>query len=151
MFRCTQRGQAAAQTINKELSSSSPSSSLLSHRAVSSSSSSSSSSSGKVEAMELDLSSFSSVERFVENFRKRNLPLHLLVCNAGVEGNTFRYGVQTSVEVNTLRYGEHKSVEVNTLRYGEHKSVEVSKLRYGEHKGRICLCNCLSVMHVHGA
>ncbi|KAG1677338.1 hypothetical protein FOA52_010717 [Chlamydomonas sp. UWO 241] len=39
---------------------------------------------GKVEVMELDLGSLDSVRSFVRAFNGRRLPLHLLVCNAGV-------------------------------------------------------------------
>ncbi|XP_029464025.1 WW domain-containing oxidoreductase [Rhinatrema bivittatum] len=38
----------------------------------------------KVEAMTLDLSSLRSVQRFAEAFKAKNLPLHILICNAGV-------------------------------------------------------------------
>jgi NAD(P)-dependent dehydrogenase (short-subunit alcohol dehydrogenase family) len=39
---------------------------------------------GKVEFMELDLSSLDSVKKFTENFKTKNLPLHILVLNAGL-------------------------------------------------------------------
>lgn len=39
---------------------------------------------GKVEAMQVDLTSFRSVVNFAEAFKKKNLPLHVLVENAGV-------------------------------------------------------------------
>jgi len=38
----------------------------------------------KVEFLELDLASLASVERFVANFKEKELPLHILVNNAGV-------------------------------------------------------------------
>lgn len=38
----------------------------------------------KVEVSELDLSSFASVRKFADNFRKRSLPIHLLINNAGI-------------------------------------------------------------------
>ncbi|CAF3163723.1 unnamed protein product [Rotaria sp. Silwood2] len=38
----------------------------------------------KIEVMELDLSSLQSVRDFVDQFRGRNLPINILICNAGV-------------------------------------------------------------------
>ncbi|XP_064637353.1 dehydrogenase/reductase SDR family member on chromosome X-like [Lineus longissimus] len=38
----------------------------------------------KVEYLYLDLASLSSVQQFVESFKKKNLPLHILINNAGV-------------------------------------------------------------------
>ncbi|KAA6424661.1 MAG: hypothetical protein FRX49_05328 [Trebouxia sp. A1-2] len=38
----------------------------------------------KVECMQIDLASFSSIRQFAEEFEKRDLPLHVLVNNAGV-------------------------------------------------------------------
>lgn len=40
----------------------------------------------QVEVMELDLGSLESVRRFAADFNARNLPLHCLVCNAGLVG-----------------------------------------------------------------
>ena len=37
-----------------------------------------------VEYMELDLGSLASVRKFVANFKKKGLPLHILVNNAGI-------------------------------------------------------------------
>ena len=37
-----------------------------------------------VEYMELDLGSLASIRRFVTNFKKKGLPLHVLVNNAGI-------------------------------------------------------------------
>jgi short-subunit dehydrogenase involved in D-alanine esterification of teichoic acids len=37
-----------------------------------------------VEFMELDTASIKSVQNFVEEFKKRNLPLHTLINNAGM-------------------------------------------------------------------
>jgi len=39
---------------------------------------------GKVEPMELDLSSLASVRKFVDEFNAKNIPLHVLINNAGV-------------------------------------------------------------------
>lgn len=36
------------------------------------------------EFMELDLSSFASVKSFADSFKKKNLPLNILVNNAGI-------------------------------------------------------------------
>ena len=38
----------------------------------------------KVELMKLDLSSLQSTKQFIEDFKQKNLPLHLLICNAGI-------------------------------------------------------------------
>ena len=38
----------------------------------------------KVEYLLVDLASFSSVKNFVKTFREKNLPLHILVNNAGI-------------------------------------------------------------------
>ena len=37
-----------------------------------------------VDSMQLDLSSFRSTKEFVNTFKAKNLPLHLLINNAGV-------------------------------------------------------------------
>ncbi|XP_050413557.2 retinol dehydrogenase 14 [Patella vulgata] len=37
-----------------------------------------------VEMMELDLASFDKTMKFIEEFKTRNCPLHVLICNAGV-------------------------------------------------------------------
>lgn len=38
----------------------------------------------KIEFLQLDLLSLSSVSAFIQNFKDKNLPLHLLLNNAGV-------------------------------------------------------------------
>ena len=43
----------------------------------------------KVEYLLVDLASFSSVKDFVKMFREKNLPLHILINNAGVCGIPF--------------------------------------------------------------
>jgi len=40
----------------------------------------------KIELMKLDLSSLQSTKQFIEDFKQKNLPLHLLICNAGIAG-----------------------------------------------------------------
>ena len=40
----------------------------------------------KLELMKLDLSSLQSTKQFIEDFKQKNLPLHLLICNAGIGG-----------------------------------------------------------------
>ena len=37
-----------------------------------------------VELMRLDLGSLESTKNFIENFKQKNLPLHMLICNAGI-------------------------------------------------------------------
>ena len=37
-----------------------------------------------VELMILNLASLESTKNFIENFKQKNLPLHMLICNAGV-------------------------------------------------------------------
>ena len=43
----------------------------------------------KVEAMQLDLASLWSVKTFANEFIRKGLPLHILICNAGVFGGPF--------------------------------------------------------------
>ncbi|KAM2921463.1 hypothetical protein COP2_043198 [Malus domestica] len=45
--------------------------------------------SAKVDAMELDLSSLSSVRKFASDFNSSGLPLNILINNAGVMGTPF--------------------------------------------------------------
>ncbi|XP_069758194.1 WW domain-containing oxidoreductase isoform X9 [Narcine bancroftii] len=59
----------------------------------------------KVEAMILDLSSLRSVQQFAEAFKARNLPLHVLICNAAVFGHPWQLtvdGLETTFQVNHL-------------------------------------------------
>ena len=37
-----------------------------------------------LEVMKLDLGSLESTKNFIENFKQKNLPLHILICNAGI-------------------------------------------------------------------
>ena len=37
-----------------------------------------------VEFMKLDLASLESTKNFTESFKQKNLPLHVLICNAGI-------------------------------------------------------------------
>jgi len=37
-----------------------------------------------VEFMKLDLASLESTKKFIEDFKQKNLPLNLLICNAGI-------------------------------------------------------------------
>lgn len=37
-----------------------------------------------MEFMKLDLGSFESTKNFIESFKQKNLPLHILICNAGI-------------------------------------------------------------------
>ena len=37
-----------------------------------------------VEFMKLDLALLESTKNFTETFKQKNLPLHILVCNAGI-------------------------------------------------------------------
>lgn len=63
---------------------------------------------GKVEVMQLDLSSLDSVHRFVDTFNARGLPLHLLVCNAGImsplERMTSADGLELQFQANFLSH-----------------------------------------------
>jgi len=65
--RSAERGQAVADEI-----------AALSHN------------SAKVEVLPLDLGDFTSIRRCAESFLKRELPLHLLIANAGLAGNKGR-------------------------------------------------------------
>ncbi|EDO32533.1 predicted protein [Nematostella vectensis] len=44
----------------------------------------------KLEVMFVDLASFASIHDFVDKFKKKSMPLHVLVCNAGVLGGPWR-------------------------------------------------------------
>ena len=49
----------------------------------------------KVEFMKLDLASLESTKNFIESFKQKNLPLHMLICNAGigfVQQGLYSYG-----------------------------------------------------------
>lgn len=48
----------------------------------------------KIEFMQLDLASLKNVKNFISNFKKKNLSLNLLVCNAGI-GHAPRERVET--------------------------------------------------------
>ena len=37
-----------------------------------------------VQFMKLDLASLESTKNFIESFKQKNLPLHMLICNAGI-------------------------------------------------------------------
>ena len=37
-----------------------------------------------VDVMRLDLTSLESTKNFIENFKQKNFPLHILICNAGI-------------------------------------------------------------------
>mmetsp|Transcript_25173 Transcript_25173/g.54721 ORF Transcript_25173/g.54721 Transcript_25173/m.54721 type:complete len:425 (+) Transcript_25173:2-1276(+) len=65
-------------------------------------------SSPKIEVMELDLANLSSVNRFCDSFNARGLPLHLLVCNAGLMSPPKRQatsdGLEMQFQVNFLSH-----------------------------------------------
>ncbi|XP_010078484.1 PREDICTED: WW domain-containing oxidoreductase [Pterocles gutturalis] len=59
----------------------------------------------KVEAMTLDLASLQSVQHFAEAFKSKNMPLHILVCNAAVFGAPWcltEDDLETTFQVNHL-------------------------------------------------
>ncbi|NXA15931.1 WWOX oxidoreductase, partial [Sapayoa aenigma] len=59
----------------------------------------------KVEAMTLDLASLQSVQHFAEAFKSKNLPLHILICNAAVFGVPWcltEDGLESTFQVNHL-------------------------------------------------
>ncbi|XP_066183659.1 WW domain-containing oxidoreductase isoform X3 [Sylvia atricapilla] len=59
----------------------------------------------KVEAMTLDLASLQSVQHFAEAFKSKNLPLHVLICNAAVFGVPWSLtedGLESTFQVNHL-------------------------------------------------
>ncbi|KAG2430024.1 hypothetical protein HYH02_013852 [Chlamydomonas schloesseri] len=62
----------------------------------------------QVEAMPLDLGRLSSMRDFAEQWRRRGLPLHLLVCNAGLMGPPARLetadGLEMQFQVNFLSH-----------------------------------------------
>uniref|UniRef100_A0A8V0XPM7 WW domain-containing oxidoreductase n=1 Tax=Gallus gallus TaxID=9031 RepID=A0A8V0XPM7_CHICK len=59
----------------------------------------------KVEAMTLDLASLRSVQNFAEAFKSKNMPLHILVCNAAIFGSSWcltEDGLESTFQVNHL-------------------------------------------------
>uniref|UniRef100_I6L4Q1 WW domain-containing oxidoreductase n=1 Tax=Latimeria chalumnae TaxID=7897 RepID=I6L4Q1_LATCH len=59
----------------------------------------------KVEAMTLDLAALHSVQQFSEAFKSKNLPLHLLICNAAVFAVPWQLtedGLESTFQVNHL-------------------------------------------------
>ena len=59
----------------------------------------------RVDTMQLDLSSLRSVKFFADEFLNRGLPLHILVCNAGMFGGPFSLtvdGMEKHFAVNHL-------------------------------------------------
>uniref|UniRef100_A0A8C4U443 WW domain-containing oxidoreductase n=1 Tax=Falco tinnunculus TaxID=100819 RepID=A0A8C4U443_FALTI len=59
----------------------------------------------KVEAMTLDLASLQSVQHFAEAFKSKNVPLHILICNAAVFGAPWcltEDGLESTFQVNHL-------------------------------------------------
>jgi NAD(P)-dependent dehydrogenase (short-subunit alcohol dehydrogenase family) len=64
-------------------------------------------SNAKAECMSLDLSSLKSVRHFVAEFKKRKLPLHVLICNAGIYCPPFSLtqdGFESQFQVNYLSH-----------------------------------------------
>ncbi|KAK6180110.1 hypothetical protein SNE40_012318 [Patella caerulea] len=60
-----------------------------------------------VEKMELDLASFEKTLKFIEEFKARNLPLHCLICNAGIAMKTKEMtedGYETNLQANYLSH-----------------------------------------------
>lgn len=69
--------------------------------------------------MHLDLSSLRSVKSFTEEFINRGLPLHILVCNAGVFGGPFTLtvdGLEKHFAVNHLGHFYLVTLLVEVLR-----------------------------------
>ncbi|CAF1093922.1 unnamed protein product [Adineta ricciae] len=61
----------------------------------------------KTEVMELDLNSLQSVRNFVNQFRARNLPINILICNAGIMACPYSKtvdGFETQFGVNHLAH-----------------------------------------------
>ncbi|XP_069724425.1 WW domain-containing oxidoreductase isoform X5 [Phaenicophaeus curvirostris] len=59
----------------------------------------------KVEAMTLDLASLQSVQHFAEAFKSKNVPLHILICNAAIFGAPWSLtedGLESTFQVNHL-------------------------------------------------
>ncbi|MBN3278410.1 WWOX oxidoreductase, partial [Polyodon spathula] len=61
----------------------------------------------KVEAMTLDLASLRSVQEFTEAFKSKNLPLHMLICNAALLAQPWHLtedGLESTFQVCHLRH-----------------------------------------------
>jgi len=80
----------------------------------------------KVEAMELDLSSLESIRSFVSDFKAKDIPLHILINNAGVVGGQTR---------KTTKDGFEMSFGINHLGHFLLTNLLLDKLK--ETKGRI--------------
>ena len=53
--------------------------------------------------MKLDLASLESTKNFIENFKQKNLPLHLLICNAGIALVPYgENGIYTDIQQATI-------------------------------------------------
>ncbi|GAX75520.1 hypothetical protein CEUSTIGMA_g2963.t1 [Chlamydomonas eustigma] len=95
--RSKERGEAAAQAIRTAAGTRDPSARNDGKTTL------------NVEAMELDLSSSSSVRAFVQTFNQRNIPMHLLICNAGIMSPPARLaseGLELQFKVNYLSHWE---------------------------------------------
>lgn len=68
------------------------------------------------EFIQLDLNSFESIRRFVDEFHHRRYPLHLLINNAGIISKTFRKsidGFESTFAVNHLGHcKQSKSIDL---------------------------------------
>ena len=68
-----------------------------------------------VEFLQLDLLSLASVTNFLSEFKAKNLPLHLLLNNAGIPGDSFSLsedGIESHFATNHVRGGsDHSYVE----------------------------------------
>lgn len=63
------------------------------------------------EFLPLDLASFDSIRRFVDEFHRRGLPLHVLINNAGIFAKTFQKsadGIELTFAVNHLGHCQTK-------------------------------------------
>uniref|UniRef100_A0A7R9Z2B6 Protochlorophyllide reductase n=1 Tax=Chlamydomonas euryale TaxID=1486919 RepID=A0A7R9Z2B6_9CHLO len=98
--RNTTRSMAAVEAISKSLQSSDVAASAAGDPAALPL--------GHAEFMELDLSSLKSVRSFAKKFNARGLPLHLLICNAGIMAPPARQassdGLELQFQVNFLSH-----------------------------------------------
>jgi len=98
----------------------------------------------KVEAMELDLSSMESIRSFVNDFKAKDMPLHILINNAGVGGGpkrkTTKDGFEFLFGVNHLGHFLLTNLLLDKLKETKGRIVNVSTTL---HKDEMAWYECI--------
>ncbi|CAF1651579.1 unnamed protein product [Rotaria magnacalcarata] len=82
----------------------------------------------KIEVMELDFTSLKSVRNFVTRFRQRNIPINILICNAGIMACPYSKtvdGFESQFGVNHLAHFHLANLILPELRAGKPARVVV--------------------------